>query len=376
MTEPRVHKERAPLFHVSKRANMPLWMSLCIRFGFIVAALLIGMLVLTAAYQANPFEAIGQLFVGTFSTPNRIFDLLRRTALLLGVSLALIPAFKMRFWNLGGNGQILVGVLVTVLLMYYLGGVIADWAIMLIMIPCAILAGMIWAVIPAIFKAFFGTNESLFTLMMNYIASKLVVLVISLVITNGSGIMPLQQHGRFPELINKYMLPVFVILAVLIFMVFYLRTFRHGYELSVVGESTNTARYVGINVKTTIIRTLCISGAICGLVGCLIGGAIDYTVSATSDQNLGFTAIMAVWLGKSNPLIVVGTSFFISFITKGMGTVQSYFGISNSATSDIVMGLVYFFIIACDFFIEYKISFVKKTPTIVASKPETKGERQ
>lgn len=354
-------KEKEPLFHVVKRANISWWESLLIRLAALLLGLFLGMLILTIAYHVNPFAGIGQLFVGTFGTKRRFLNFLRSTVLLLGVGLALIPAFKMKFWNLGGNGQILMGVLVTVMLMHGLGGVWPDWAIVLLSIPCAILAGALWAFIPALFKAFFNTNESLFTLMMNYLATGLVTLYLSAAVTNGSGSMNIQEHGHLPTIGgSSTYFPLIIILVVLAFMIYYLNFSRHGYELSVVGESNNTARYVGMNVKKVVLRTLVLSGAICGLVGLLIGGAIDYTVSEGSALNMGFIAIMAVWLAKSNPLILVLTSAFICFVTRGMSQVQTTFSITNGATSDIVIGLIYFFIIGCEFFIEYKVMWRKK----------------
>lgn len=360
-------KEKAPLFHITKKSNMPLWQSLLIRFGFIVGAIIIGLVIIMIAYGGEAFEeygfaAIGDLLAGTFGGLFKgvfidLWDFLKQGALLLGVGLALIPAFKMKFWNLGGNGQILVGALATIACMIGFGGKLPDGVIVLISIPAAILAGAVWAVIPAIFKALFNTNESLFTLMMNYIAAGLVSAYIMLVYPTGSHVIPRQEHGHLPELFNDSLLVVIVALIVLAFMVYYLRFSKHGYELAVVGESTNTARYVGINVKKVIIRTLIVSGALCGLIGCLIAGGIDFTVNGESAQNMGFTAIMAVWLAKFNPLITVATSFFIQFITIGMQQVNYELGITSQATANLVIGLIYFFVIGCEFFIEYKVIF-------------------
>lgn len=350
-------KEKAPLFHITKKSNMPLWQSLLIRFGFIVGAVIIGLLIISIAYNANPFIGLGAMFNGSFGTERKVWKFLRSGALLLGVGLALIPAFKMKFWNLGGNGQILIGALATIACMIEFGGKLPDPVILLISIPSAIIAGAVWAVIPAIFKALFNTNESLFTLMMNYIAAGLVSAFIMFKYPTGSHVIPRQNYGHIPEIVNDSLLIVVVALILLAFMVYYLRFSKHGYELTVVGESTNTARYVGINVKKVIIRTLLVSGALCGLIGCLISGGIDFTVNADSAQNMGFTAIMAVWLAKFNPLIAVASSYFIQFITIGMQQVNYEFGITSSATANLVMGLIYFFVIGCEFFIEYKVVF-------------------
>lgn len=348
-------KEKSKLFHVEKRFDMPLWQSILIRFGFIIVALFIGLLILTISYGVNPFDAIGSMFVGSFGTEKRIWDFLRDGVLLLGVGLALIPSFKMKFWNLGGNGQIIIGALVSVILMINLGGVYPDAVVLLIMIPSAILAGAVWAAIPAIFKALFNTNESLFTLMMNYVSVGLVNAYIMFKYPIGSHVIPRIDDAHFPQLFNGSLLIIIIIAVLLGFMVYYLKFSKHGYELSVVGESMNTARYVGINVKKVIIRTIIVSGALCGFIGCLLACGVDFTVTPETGNNMGFTAIMAVWLAKFNPIIAAGTSFFIVFITRGMTKVQSDNNIMNDATPNLIIGLIYFFIIGCEFFVEYKL---------------------
>ncbi|MBR6226528.1 MAG: ABC transporter permease [Bacilli bacterium] len=348
-------KEKSKLFHVEKRFDMPLWQSILIRFGFIIVALFIGLLILTISYGVNPFDAIGSMFVGSFGTEKRIWDFLRDGVLLLGVGLALIPSFKMKFWNLGGNGQIIIGALVSVILMINLGGKYPDAVVLLIMIPSAILAGAVWAAIPAIFKALFNTNESLFTLMMNYVSVGLVNAFIMAKYPIGSHVIPRIDDAHFPSLYNGSLLIIIIIAVLLGGMVYYLKFSKHGYELSVVGESMNTARYVGINVKKVIIRTIIVSGALCGFIGCLLASGVDFTVTPETGNNMGFTAIMAVWLAKFNPIIAAGTSFFIVFITRGMTKVQSDNNIMNDATPNLIIGLIYFFIIGCEFFVEYKL---------------------
>ena len=353
-------KEKSKLFHVEKRFDMPLWQSLLIRFGFIIVALIIGLLILTISYGVNPFDAIGSMFVGSFGTEKRFWDFLRDGALLLGVGLALIPSFKMKFWNLGGNGQIMIGALVSAILMIDLGGKLPDAVVLLIMIPSAIAAGAVWAAIPAIFKALFNTNESLFTLMMNYVSVGLVNAFIMFKYPIGSHVIPRLEDAHFPSLFNDSLLIIIIIAILLGGMIYYLKFSKHGYELSVVGESMNTARYVGINVRKVIIRTILVSGAICGLIGCLLASGVDFTVNPErTGNNMGFTAIMAVWLAKFNPLIAVATSFFIVFVTRGMSRVQYDSNIMNDATPNLIIGFLYFFIIGCEFFVEYKLLISK-----------------
>ena len=351
---------KEPLFHIIKRDHMPVRKSIPIRVGAVLSAVLLCCFLCGIVAGENPTLAFSALFDGAMGTDRRIWILMQDAALLLTVALAVVPAFKMRFWNLGANGQILMGCLATTACMYYLGGKLPDGVVIVIMAVSSILAGAIWAVIPAIFKAFFKTNESLFTLMMNYIATGLVAYALTFWAKDGSGVLRPITEANIPEVVNKYFLSILVAFVVLIAMYIYLKYSKHGYEISVVGESENTAKYIGIRVKKVIIRTLVVSGAICGLVGLILVGAINHNVTEEMANNMGFTAIMVTWLAQFNPFIMAGVSVFIVFLTKGMGQVRKDFGFTNEALANVVIGIVYFFLIASEFFIRYKLVFHKK----------------
>ncbi len=354
---------KEPFIHITKREPMPLWKSLCIRFGAVLIALIICAIFISASAPNSKgfFGYFGSLFSGAFGTERRFWLLLQQTGLLLCVALALVVAFRMKFWNLGGNGQVLMGCLACAMCMYYLGGKTADPLVWLLMLIASIAAGAIWAVIPAIFKAFFNTNESLFTLMMNYVALYLVAFFVSHWYPEGTGAMPPLTDANLPSLgsgqAGRSLLTVIVAIVVTALIYCYLRFTKHGYEISLIGDSKNTARYAGISVKKVIIRTLILSGALCGLVGFLLVGSINHMVSTSMDGNMGFTGIMVAWMGKFNPLIMAGISFFINFLSRGMAQVCTDFGFTSEALSDIVVGLIYFFFIGCEFFIIYKVHF-------------------
>lgn len=355
--------KKEPLFHIVKRDNMTLRKRLLIYAIAIFAAILLASIYCAASTtrDRNMFEMFVSIFKGSFGSERRFWLFLQEFALLLGVSFAIVPAFKMKFWNLGANGQILIGCLACFACMYYGDKANASPALIVpLMIISSILAGIIWAVIPAIFKAFFKTNESLFTLMMNYLATGLVSVCITIWFPTGSGSVKPINTIVLPEIINRYMLTIIVVALIAVIMTFYLKKSKHGFEVALVGESENTARYVGINVKKVVIRTLIISGAICGIIGLLLSGSINHSVNEGMANNMGFTAIMTAWLAKFNPFAMIGTCALITFISSGMTQVRTDFGFYNDALSNIVLGVIYFFIIGCDFFITYKIVFRKK----------------
>ena len=350
--------KKEPLLRLVKRGPLGANKIILIYAIAIVVSLLLSAIICSLFSSKNPIAFFVSIFDGALGTPKRIWLLLQDTALLLGVAVALVPAFKMKFWNLGGNGQILIGSLASISCMFYLGGKIPDALLILLMTVASVVAGAVWGVLPAIFKARFETNESLFTLMLNYIATGLVSMFLTIWVKSGSGVLVPLNYGHFPALFgNKHLLTILVFFVLAVLMFIYLKYTKHGYEISVVGDSPNTAKYIGIDVRRVIIRTMLLSGALAGIVGLFLAGGIHHTISTASANNMGFTAIMATWLAAFNPLVMMGTCFFIIFVSRGMVQVRGDFGFTNDSIANIVIGLVYFCVIACSFFITYRLVF-------------------
>ncbi len=362
-------KAHEPFLHIVKRSALPVYRQWIIRIGAVLLALILAGIVTMALTGENPIKVYSTMIDGAFGSSRRVWKLLQSLAMLLCVSLAVTPAFKMRFWNCGGEGQVLVGGLATVACMIMLGGKIPNALLILLMIVTSIIAGAIWAVIPAVFKARFNTNETLFTLMMNYVAIQLVS-YFEMYWENpkGSsniGIVNQATHaGWLPTIGDKdYLLNIIVVLVITVAMYIYLKYSKHGYELAVVGESENTARYIGVNVKKVILRTMALSGAICGIAGLLLVGGTNHTISTTTAGGRGFTAIMVSWLAKFNPIYMILTAFIIAFLGVGAGEISTVYGF-NESFSDIITGIILFFIIGSEFFINYELKFRKSSKEV------------
>jgi len=353
-------RSREPLFHVVKRDALPWYKAMLIRVIAVAAAVLLCSLLSIVMIEANPFEFVKTLVDGAVGSERRLWKLAKDAAVLLCISLAVTPAFRMKFWNIGAEGQTLIGALASVAVAVYLGGKIPEPALLVLMAIAAILAGAIWGGLPAIFKAKWNTNETLFTLMMNYVASGLVAYFLVVWRPSGGSVLGRLDFGHLPVIFHEYFLIIAITIILTAAVFVYLHYTKQGYEISVVGESENTARYIGINVSKVIIRTMIVSGAICGLAGFLIVGALDHSITATTVGGLGFTAIMVSWLAKFNPLIMIGTSVFITFLNQGSSQISTNFNVDSSFPSMIV-GVVLFFIIGCEFFIGYKVKFREST---------------
>lgn len=371
---------REPLFHLSKRTDFPRRKAWAIRIGAVAGALLISAIITCGLVGGSGFLIFfRELFLGVFGTPRRILNFFQNTAMMLIIALALAPAFKMKFWNIGAEGQVLMGGLGCVVCIKYLGGTVPEEALIFIMFLVSVAFGVGWTVIPAIFKAQWNTNETLFTLMMNYIATQLVAICINVWVTSGSGALGVLQHGQLPLIGGqRYVLNILLVFVVMIILFVYFRFSKHGYELTVVGESVNTAKYVGINVKKVIIRTMVLSGALCGLAGFLLVSGTSYTLSTSIVGGRGFTAILVAWLGNFNPLVMGGTSMLYVFIDQGSSQAATMMNLGEYYP-DIVTGIFFFLIIACEFFVNYKVqirAFKKKgNPELPAEKlPDESAE--
>ena len=349
---------REPLLRVVKRDSMPIWKSMLIRVIAVLAAILVcGVLSVLVLDNVDFIKFVKTLFSGAVGTSRNIWKLGKNTAVLLCISLAVTPAFRMKFWNIGAEGQTLIGALAAVAVAYYLGGKLPNPVLLGLMLIAAVLAGAIWGGLPAIFKAKWNTNETLFTLMMNYVATGLVAFCLAKWCPSNGSVLGALPFGHLPVILNEYLLLIIVTLVLTAIVYVYLYYTKHGYEISVVGESENTARYIGINVGKVVVRTMIVSGAICGLAGFLIVGALDHSITTTSVGGMGFTAIMVSWLAKFNPLIMLGSSLFVTFIQQGAAEIGSAV---DPAFPNIIVGIVLFFIIGCEFFIGYKLKFREK----------------
>lgn len=372
--------KKEPLFHIVKRDVLPWYKAWGIRAiaivlslflcGIITAITLYGKEFLDTCANSGLFAGLGKFIggffgvygtflTGAFGSARKIWITLQSLSILLIISLALTPAFKMRFWNIGGEGQVLVGALATAASMIVLGPILPGWLTIAIMLVSSLAAGALWGVIPAIFKAKWNTNETLATLMMNYIATQLVAFfVIVWEVPKGSftvGIINQTTNaGWLPQIGNKYLLSIIVAVIVTVFMYIYLKYSKHGYEISVVGESEKTAKYVGMKTGKIIVRTMLLSGALCGLAGFLLVGSINHTITTTINNGQGFTAVMVSWLAKFNPITMIFTSFLLIFMERGAGEISTGYGLNQSFT-DILTGIILFFIIGCEFFISYRI---------------------
>lgn len=350
-----------PLVRIVKKSSMPAYKSVPLRIGAFALALIAGGMFILCIGE-NPFSVYGTIVNGAFRSKMALQATVVIAVPLLISSLGLTFAFKMNFWNIGAEGQIIMGAICATPIALFLDGMPRP-LVLLCMFLAGVLGGGLWALIPAIFKVRFGTNETLFTLMLNYIA-----LYMIMYFREGPWRDPnspafpqikfFSQNARLYEVLGVHI--GWIIALVLVVLVYvYLNQTKSGYEISVVGESQATARYAGMSVGKIIIRTMFISGALCGMAGVIQIAGADFTLSDSVAGGVGFTAIIVAWISRLNPFVIALVSSLFAILEKGCSVMQSTFQISNTA-SDVLQGVILFFILGCEFFTRYSLVFRKR----------------
>lgn len=356
------------MIQISKRGAVSRKRNIAIRLAAIALAIIVCAIITMATTGTDPLAVFSAFINGSFGSERKLWIFLQDTAILLIISLAVTPAFKMHCWNLGAEGQVLAGAMAAAACMVLLGDTMSNGALIACMVIASVVTSALWAGIPAFFKSKFNTNETLFTLMMNYVATQIVAyFCVKWENPVGSctiGVINAQNEaGWLPQLGNKYLLVILVAVIMTVLIYFYLNYTKHGYEIAVVGESERTARYIGIKVPRVIVRTMLFSGAICGVAGLLLVGGIHHTVSTSLVGGQGFTAVMVSWLAAFNPIVMILTSALLIFMGSGANQLATSCGL-NQSFGDILTGVIIFFIIGSEFFVQYKISFRKKSKEV------------
>ena len=348
-----MHEQNTPLIRLAKRDDMPRWQVWCIRGGSFVAAILLGALIFLIMGH-SPVSAYGTILSGSLGKKTAVWQTVKIAIPLLGTALAIAPCFKMRFWNIGAEGQITAGAVAASYFALFWYDKLPSPVLLAVMAASGALFGGLWALIPAFFKARWGTNETLFTLMMN----DLIIGVVKWLQGGpwegrpGSQIIPqFDSAAGLPKVLGVHCGWI-IVLALTVLMYIYMKYTKQGYEIAVIGESENTARYAGMNVGRIIMRTMFLSGAISFIVCSGANNTLYDGVAA----GVGFTAITVAWLAQLNPFAMIGISGLLAVLEKGADTLQTRMTVPASI-SDIITGIFLFCMLGCEFFINYQMIF-------------------
>lgn len=358
------------MLRITKRTGLNRKQIITFRIVAVAGALVAtGLFMLLLGY--NPFQVYASMLEGGFGTLYRLRETIIKTVPLVITSLGIAVAFKMKFWNIGAEGQI------------YMGAFAASWValnnpnlpqplLLLLMMLAGIIGGGIWALIPAFFKAQFNTNETLFTLMMNYIALKWVTYLQygpwkDPELKGFALIKKFSENGILPKVLGIHIGWIIMLLLIAVIYIFMNRT-KMGYEIAVVGESENTARYAGMNIKKIVVSAVVISGGLCGLAGMIQASGVYNTLAVEVTGGVGYTAIITTWLGQLSAPVIGVVSLLFAALVQGGSYIETAFQIPKAA-AQLLQGIILFFVLGSEFFIQYKLAF-RNTPAPKAEKEE------
>ncbi len=361
-------------FHIVKRDGCPLWKRACFYLAAVFAALTVGAIILVAI-GVNPFEYYFQMFtigtVGNKIAYKTMMNYLKEFVPLALTSVALSLAFKMRFWNIGGEGQFIIGAITATTVAFQLGPHLPQALTLLLMCLAAMLAAGLYGLIAGALKVRFGTNETLMTLMMNYIALYILYFIGE---TKAPWNFFLQEESTRPVFKNfsslaafpsipmgKFQLNICVILTLVVgvLVYFYLKRTKQGYEISVVGDSVGTARYAGMKVNRIVLRTVFLSAALIGLAAAFKVGTAGVLSTAITDD-VGWTGIIVAWLAQLNTAMIFIVSALICILQYGSTVAAATFAQVDSSFANMLQGIILFLVLAADFYTRFRIVRVKK----------------
>lgn len=348
------------MFRMVKRTNVSKKQSAMIRLLAVVLALLCSSLFILLMGH-SPIKVYVSMLNGAFGSKFRLIETMKVAIPIIIASIGIMVAFKMKFWNIGGEGQILMGACAATYFALYFNH-LPKPLLLLLMLIGGFVGGGLWALIPGLLKIKYDTNETIITLMLNYIAIKWVTYLQygPWKDPNAMGfpkIANFEDPAVLPKLFGLHIGWVIAIVIVVIIGVM-MKYSKWGYNISVIGESIDTARYSGINIKKVILTSVFVSGGICGIVGFIQASAVDHTLTSQLSAGYGFTAIITAWLSALVPIVIIPVSILFAALVKGGSYIQTAFQIPNSA-SDIIQSMILFFVIGSEFFVKYALVFKK-----------------
>lgn len=359
---------------LEKRVDPAPYLRWAVPLGSVAAALIASGLLLLI-FGVNPIETFAAMYRGAFGglfsgdVYSASETLVRATPLILA-GLAVSVAFKMKFWNIGAEGQLVMGGVaasgVALFLPEAAPSIPQNVVVYgLLMGGAAILAGAIWALIPALLKAYLNVNEIIVTLMLNYIA----ILWYSQLFTtswkdpDGFGFPGSALFGEFAWLPKfwgtRVNASLFIGLVAAVFVWVLLAKTRAGYEIRLIGDNPEAARYAGVSIFRNILLVMLVSGGLAGLAGMGEVAGISHKLQQGLSANNGFTAIIVAWVAKLNPWAVIVVSVLLAGLFVGGDQIQLSMGLPSSV-AQVVQGVILFFVLGGDIFSTYRIRLTRR----------------
>ena len=354
---------------VEPRLNPPPgWYPVVVSIGAIIFALILGGILISLA-GGDPIRSYQHIAKASFGDIGVLSDTLVKATPIMLTALACAVAFRMKLWNIGAEGQFIMGAYAAsaIVLAPVLPADTPQWIFITVMMIAGMAGGAFWGFIPGYLKAKLNVNEIITTLMMNYIAVAWINFWIFGVWSEGGFQMSpkFPQTAWLPRLLDyAKSVPVLrgltthggilIAIGVAIILWVVLNRSRWGYEIRLIGDNPHAARYAGINIQKNIIYVMMLSGAIAGLGGMSeVTGVVHRLQTSPLAAGYGFTGIIVAWLSKLNPLVIIPVSILFGALILAGREIQP------SGVPKMIQGIILVSLIASDFLLRYKIRIVR-----------------
>ena len=371
------------MIRIERRVDNPRWLSLAVPAGSLVlAAIIVG--IVLAATGHNPLSTYSQIYHAAFTSRGALSATFIYATPLLFTGLCAAVAFRMRVWNIGGEGQL------------YMGAVGASGAALalsgeptVLVVPAMMLAGMaaglIWAAIPGVLRAYLRTNEILTSLLLNYVAGLFIYYLIfdsnsywRDLTSPSARVFPLGKFittsAFWPGVaIGSFVLPLGFVIGVVVaaLLWFLIRSTRFGFEMRVIGDSVPAASYAGMRTKRRVLSVMALSGAVAGLGGASQVGDFAHVLDprGLQDAGYGYAGIVVAALALYNPLAVVIVAFLIGALTNAGFALQGpAFPAGLVGTME---GIILFCVLGGEILARYRIQLTRAAPHQATTTPGT-----
>ncbi len=353
-----------------------------------VLALLFGAVLLALA-GANPWLTYRAMLEGAFGTAAQwqqgqfysLSETLVKAVPLMFTGLSVAIAFRMRFWNIGAEGQLVLGGVAAAGVALFFPQMFpflpeSRWIYLPLLVVAGVLAGAIWGLIPAMLKSYLKVNEIITTLMLNYIAILWYQQLFQISWKDpqgfgfpGSALFP--EFAWIPRLSGRLHWGLIMAIAAAALVWIIMDRTRRGYEIRLIGENENAARYAGVSLARNIVLVMLLSGGLAGLAGVVEVSAISHRLQQGLDVGNGFTGIIVAWLAKLNPWAALIWALLLAALFVGGDQIQISMGLPASVAL-VLQGAILIFVLGGDIFTRYRLRVIRSTAPHAAAQPAGK----
>jgi ABC-type uncharacterized transport system permease subunit len=348
--------------YLEKRGNPSKWLAVLVPVGSVILALLLGAAIIALA-GFNPWLAYKEMWQGAFGSSYALSETLVKAIPLMLCALGVSLAFKTQLWNIGAEGQFYMGAFAAswVALNFIKGEI---WWLLPLMMLAGFLAGGLWGLIPGVLRAALQVNEIITSLLLNYVAILWVDYLVYGPWKDPKGYnFPLtaefSRAAQLPTLSgSRVHLGLLLALGAAVFIYYLLKSTKLGYEIKVIGDNPQAARYAGMNIFRTILLVFFISGGLAGLAGMAEVSGIIHRLQHAISPGYGYTAIIVAWLARLNPWLTLIVSFLLGGLLVG-GYAVRMLGLSEALVF-IIQGLILFLLLGGEILVYYRLSRLRK----------------